>query len=408
MSAVWPTAMAPEARPRACAPPRRAVSNRCRPVEAPTGPSRLRFCSRRRCPYSSVRNSSLTAMRTLLSVPTAKRPPAAAKRGASKMPSPRLASVIGHRPATAPDFAKRRALIGRHVRAVDQTPARVDMHVVQQPLNGARAGPGHAVFHLARLLGGVDVDGAGGPLLDERTQLRSIDGAQRMRRDAEGRAFEPTDMALAGLQQAPEAVEVEQEACLPGRGRLAAAAAVGIEGGQQRQPDAAHFCGGDDAAAGLRRVGIVRAVGRVVQIVELADGGEARFQHLHVGPGRDGLDVVGRHGGEKAVHHLAPGPEAVVLGAAPLHQPGHGALEGVAVHIGDARHGHSGKPLAPSHVGVLSGARPVMVLPASVIRTSRRHPSSSSARATWICAMIACLLERLFCRAALRTPSRYV
>ena len=49
-------------------------------------------------------------------------------------------------------------------------------------------------------------------------------------------------------------------------------------------------------AAGLGRVGIARAVGRIVQVVELADAGEARFQHLHIGPGGDGLDVVGRHG----------------------------------------------------------------------------------------------------------------
>ena len=166
---------------------------------------------------------------------------------------------------------KARALVGRHVRAVDQAPARVDVHVVEQPLHGARAGPGDAVLHLARLLGGVDVDGAGGPSLDERAQLGGIDGAQRMRRDAEGGAGEPIDVAAARLQEPREAVEIEQEARLPRRGRLAAAAAVGIEGRQQRQADAARLGGGDDAAAGLGRVGVVRAVGRVVQVVELAD-----------------------------------------------------------------------------------------------------------------------------------------
>ena len=178
---------------------------------------------------------------------------------------------MGHRPATAPDLRQARALVGRHVRAVDQAPARVEAHVVQQPLHGARAGPGDAVVHLARLLGGVDVDGAGGPSLDERAQLGRIDGAQRMRRDAEGGARKPRDMAAAGLQQPREAIEIEQEARLPGRGRLPAAAAVGIEGRQQRQPDAARLRGGHDAAAGLRRIGIVRAVGRIVQVVELAD-----------------------------------------------------------------------------------------------------------------------------------------
>ena len=159
------------------------------------GPSRLRFCSRRRWPYSSVRSSSLRAMRTLLSVPTAKRPPAAANRGASKMPSPRLASVMGHRPATAPDLARRALSSGvmcvqwiRHQRAIEP-------HVVEQPFDRARAGPGHAVLHLARLLGGVDVDRAGGPMLDERAQLGRIDGAQRMRRDAEDGAVQALDVA---------------------------------------------------------------------------------------------------------------------------------------------------------------------------------------------------------------------
>ena len=83
----------------------------------------------------------------------------------------------------------------------------------------------------------------------------------------------------------------------------------------------------------------------MVQVVELADGGEARFQHLHVGPGGDRLDVVGRHAREEAVHDLAPGPEAVVLRPAPLGEARHGALEGMAVHVGDAGHGDAREPL---------------------------------------------------------------
>ncbi len=61
----------------------------------------------------------------------------------------------------------------------------------------------------------------------------------------------------------------------------------------------------------LAEVVVGPAVGIVVEIVELADRGEAGFQHLHVGERRDRLDVVGREPLEEAVHHLAPGPEAV-------------------------------------------------------------------------------------------------
>ena len=104
------------------------------------------------------------------------------------------------------------------------------------------------------------------------------------------------------------------------------------------------------AAAAMRarhlgRIGVAGTGGVVVQVVELADGGEARLQHLHVEPGRDRLDIVGRHPRQEAVHHLAPGPEAVVLRAATLDEARHGALEGVAVHVGHAGHRDAGEAL---------------------------------------------------------------
>jgi hypothetical protein len=40
-------------------------------------------------------------------------------------------------------------------------------------------------------------------------------------------------------------------------------------------------------------IGVGPAVHVVVQIVKLADGGEAGFQHLHIGERGDRLDVVG-------------------------------------------------------------------------------------------------------------------
>src|SRR3546814_11732875 len=53
------------------------------------------------------------------------------------------------------------------------------------------------------------------------------------------------------------------------------------------------------------------AARRMVQIVEFADAGEAAFEHLDIGERCDGADVVGGHPIEKAVHGLAPRPEAV-------------------------------------------------------------------------------------------------
>ncbi len=64
---------------------------------------------RRRCssrwPYSSQRSSSIAEVETLLSEPTPNAPPCARNAGNGKNPSPRLASVVGHSPATAPERA---------------------------------------------------------------------------------------------------------------------------------------------------------------------------------------------------------------------------------------------------------------------------------------------------------------
>ena len=82
-----------------------------------------------------------------------------------------------------------------------------------------------------------------------------------------------------------------------------------------------------------------------MQIVKLADRGEARFQHLHVGERGDRLDVVGCEPAEEAIHHLAPGPEAVGRRTAALGEPGHAALEGVAVQVGQTRQRDAGDVL---------------------------------------------------------------
>jgi hypothetical protein len=77
----------------------------------------------------------------------------------------------------------------------------------------------------------------------------------------------------------------------------------------------------------------------VVQVVELGDPAEACLEHLHVGEGGDRLEVVRRDPLDEAVHLLAPGPERIGRGPATLGEPGHGALEGVAVQVRQAGDG---------------------------------------------------------------------
>ena len=123
-------------------------------------------------------------------------------------------------------------------------------------------------------------------------------------------------IARVRASSAAIAVRIVEETLLALVRRRAAEAAVHIESGQQRQADAGLLRRRGDARRHLAEVGIRPAVDVVMQVVELADGGEAGLEHLHVGERRDRLDVVRRELAEEAVHHLAPGPEAVIRRAA--------------------------------------------------------------------------------------------
>ena len=106
--------------------------------------------------------------------------------------------------------------------------------------------------------------------------------------------------------------------------------------------------GRGDALRHFTGIGVGPAVDVVVQIMELADGGEAGLQHFHIGERGDGLDVVGRKALKEAVHHLAPGPEAVGGRTAALGEPGHAALEGVAMQVGKTGNGNAGNAIGPA------------------------------------------------------------
>ena len=80
------------------------------------------------------------------------------------------------------------------------------------------------------------------------------------------------------------------------------------------------------------------AVGRVVQVMEFADGGVAGLEHLDVQLRGDGVQRVGIEARGEAVHRLAPGPERVLGIGLALGEAGHRALERVRMQVGDAGH----------------------------------------------------------------------
>ena len=110
----------------------------------------------------------------------------------------------------------------------------------------------------------------------------------------------PATACAAAVQQPREAVEVVDEAALARRRRRAAEAAMGVEHRQQRQADAGRRRRGGDPLGHLGEVGIGPPVAVVVQVVELADAGEAGLQHLDIELGGDRLDVVGRQSVERS------------------------------------------------------------------------------------------------------------
>ena len=164
-------------------------------------------------------------------------------------------------------------------------------------------------------------------------------GPQAVRSEADAGGVQAGYRAFATLYQFQETVRVIDEAALCGLGRFPAEPALRIEDRQQRQANA---CFARRRGHGLRHrgeAGIRRAVPVMVEIVELTDRGGAGLEHFHIGLCGDGGDVFRGQAVQEAVHFLAPAPEAVFALRFSLRPPGHGALEGVAVHIGQAGQG---------------------------------------------------------------------
>jgi hypothetical protein len=174
-----------------------------------------------------------------------------------------------------------------------------------------------------------------------------------VRRDAHPPFRQRCHRCTRALNQIEEAIGIVDEAALPGDRRGAAKTAIGVERRQQREPDTGLRTGRRDALRHFPEIRVGPAVDIVVQIVELTDGGEARFQHFHIGKGGDRLDVIGRKALQEMIHHLAPGPEAVGGRAAALGESSHAALEAVAVQVGQAGNGDAGDVISPGTRRVL-------------------------------------------------------
>ncbi|MCW0461962.1 hypothetical protein NB717_003030 [Xanthomonas sacchari] len=229
-----------------------------------------------------------------------------------------------------------------HFRGVDmggvhQAPARIHRRVRQQPLHRALPAPGQAGVDFAGLLGDMDVHRAVAQRQQRRQFVRG-DRAQAVRGQAQHRVVQSLQGAAAAVQQRGEAVDVVQQALLRRVRRGAAEIGMRIEHRQQGHADTAGLRRGSQTLRHLGAVGVGAAVGGVMHIMELADPGEAGLEHLHVGLLGDGLQIVGAQPLQEAVHQLAPAPEAVAAAPADLGEPGHAALEGVAVQIAQPGH----------------------------------------------------------------------
>jgi hypothetical protein len=168
-------------------------------------------------------------------------------------------------------------------------------------------------------------------------------GTQAVRSNAENRAGQASNDLLRALHQPGEGIDIMDEAALPLDGSGSAKSGMGVEYRQQGERDTGLGAGSANARGHLGRIGIVRAVLVMMQIMELADPAEPSLQHFHVKLRRHRLDLLRRHRQGNAIHFGAPAPETVGARAACLGQTRHGSLEGMAVQIG---HGGNQKAVA--------------------------------------------------------------
>ena len=205
---------------------------------------------------------------------------------------------------------------------------------------------------LGDLLGEVDVEGSSLGRRDERGQLVARDRPDRVDGGPDPRVVGLLEARDPGRPGLGAAVVVPHLGTL---GRLAEARAE-VAGVEQRDPEPRTSRRLDQRVA--HRVGVVvrRAVGLVVEVVELADSRDPGGDHLAERDGGQVEIAVGVQARCDVVHLLAPGPEGP---PAPLRPPAQRAVEGVAVAVrepgdgepgegGGAVLGIAGRPAIPS------------------------------------------------------------
>lgn len=141
------------------------------------------------------------------------------------------------------------------------------------------------------------------------------------------------------------------ESALPFIGRLTAEAGMAVEHRQQRQADAGGNRGLADAQGKFGRVGVGRAVGVVMNVMEFGDRGVAGLEHLDVQLPGDDAELIGTDFTDESVHQVAPGPETVVGVAGHFRQPGHRPLESMGVQVWHAWQQRTRQPFGAVCVG---------------------------------------------------------
>jgi hypothetical protein len=232
-----------------------------------------------------------------------------------------------------------------------EAPPRIGRRVLEQPRHRAPAAPRDAVVHFLALLGGVNVDRRApvdrADSGDEGCELRRAHRAQGVRGDAHAQIR--AGLGAGALHDLEDALGRAREPRLCGTQLGGAEPAVRVERREQREGNAGLARGAHVRKRHLGRIGVGRAVGRMVDVMKLGHGGVAVLEQLHIELSGDGVRVLRAEPSDEAVHRLAPRPEAVSAGrAALLREPRHGALERVRVnvrHPGDERSGCAWRPV---------------------------------------------------------------
>ncbi len=208
--------------------------------------------------------------------------------------------------------------------------------MIEQPFDGTRSAPGHAVINLFQLLSDVQMQRRIWRKRHEGGELLRRDGAQAMRRDAHSGSIQSPHRAATRLEESCESVEIVDEAALPRPGRHAAEVTVRVEDRQQREPNAGILRRCSKARGEFTQVGVRFAAAIMMQVMKFTDSREARLQHLGKRKGADRLYIFRTQAFDKAVHEVAPGPETIGTRPRILCQSGHRALEGMTMHIGQS------------------------------------------------------------------------